>query len=384
MQKLKFFFCILFSVAYTFSKAQDAATVQEYINTYRELAISEMKRTGIPASIKLAQGIHETNAGTSDLVLKSNNHFGLKCKKEWMGMKVSHTDDAPNECFRKYTSPVESYKDQSDYLRNQPRYASLFTLDPLDYKGWAKGLKQAGYATNPKYTQVLIKLIEEYNLQDFTLIALGKKKSADESLVKNETKTEPAATAVKFSIDKPVVMPDEPEIIVKSVRKDNKNEIKKAETAPMAVSPKAEIRKQEPVTEAIVVKNDPAPVYPDGEFKINDTRVIFAKKGTSFLAIAERYKIPLAWIFDFNEMNIQEFTEKDQLIYIMRKRKTGLNELHTVKPGETLADIAQSQAMRLESLMEYNYLKPGWQPAIGSVLYLRTKAPAMPALAYGK
>ena len=108
------------------------------------------------------------------------------------------------------------------------------------------------------------------------------------------------------------------------------------------------------------------------------------KKGTSYLSIAEKYAIPLARIFEFNEMKVQESVEKDQLIYIMRKRKTGLNEQHIVKPGETLADIAQTEAMRIESLLEYNFLQPDMQPAVGSVLYLRTKAPGMPALATGK
>jgi len=167
MQKPKILFLLFVSLAVKNSFAQLAESrgqdpvVIEYINKYKELAIAEMQRTGIPASIKLAQGIHETSAGTSDLVKRSNNHFGLKCKAEWTGMTVKHTDDAPNECFRKYESPLDSYKDQSNYLKNSPRYASLFDLDPTDYKAWAFGLKKAGYATNPKYTQVLIKLIED-------------------------------------------------------------------------------------------------------------------------------------------------------------------------------------------------------------------------------
>ena len=151
MQKLKilFLFFASFVLKNSFaqlaeSRGQQDPVVIEYINQYKKLAISEMQRTGIPASIKLAQGIHETSAGQSELVKKSNNHFGLKCKSEWTGMKVKHTDDAPNECFRKYDNPDDSYKDQSNYLKNTPRYASLFELDPTDYKGWAYGLKKAG------------------------------------------------------------------------------------------------------------------------------------------------------------------------------------------------------------------------------------------------
>jgi len=351
MQKLKILFLLFASLAFKNSFAQQDPVVVQYIQNYKDLAIEEMQRTGIPASIKLAQGIHETSAGTSDLVRRSNNHFGLKCKAEWTGMTVKHTDDAPNECFRKYESPLDSYKDQSNYLKGTPRYASLFEIDPTDYKAWAFGLKKAGYATNPKYSQVLIKLIEDYDLQDYTMIALGKLKPGHETLAKNENKN----SDIIIPVEKPVVMPPEPEVVVYA-----KKETKK---------------------EAVVEKK---PEYPDGEFKINETKVIYAKKGISYLSIAEKYSIPLARIFEFNEMKVQEVVEKDQLIYIMRKRKVGLNEQHTVKPGETLADIAQTEALRIESLLEYNFLQQNMQPAVGSVLYLRAKGPGMPALATGK
>ena len=349
MQKLKILFLLFASLAFKNSFAQPDPVVVEYIKKYKDLAIAEMQRTGIPASIKLAQGIHETSAGTSDLVKRSNNHFGLKCKAEWTGMTVKHTDDAPNECFRKYDSPLDSYKDQSNYLKGTPRYASLFEIDPTDYKAWAFGLKKAGYATNPKYSQVLIKLIEDYDLQDYTMIALGKLKPGQETLAKNENKN----SDIIIPVEKPIVMPPEPEIVVYS-----KKETKKP----------------------VETKTD----FPDGEFKINETKVIYAKKGTSYLSIAEKYAIPLARIFEFNEMKVQEVVDKDQLIYIMRKRKVGLNEQHTVTPGETLADIAQTEALRIESLLEYNFLQSNMQPAVGSVLYLRAKGPGMPALATGK
>ena len=349
MQKLKILFLLFASLAFKNSFAQPDPVVVEYIKKYKDLAIAEMQRTGIPASIKLAQGIHETSAGTSDLVKRSNNHFGLKCKAEWTGMTVKHTDDAPNECFRKYDSPLDSYKDQSNYLKGTPRYASLFEIAPTDYKAWAFGLKKAGYATNPKYSQVLIKLIEDYDLQDYTMIALGKLKPGQETLAKNENKN----SDIIIPVEKPVVMPPEPEIVVYS---------------------KKETRK------SVETKTN----YPDGEFKINETKVIYAKKGISYLSIAEKYAIPLARIFEFNEMKVQEVVDKDQLIYIMRKRKVGLNEQHTVTPGETLADIAQTEALRIESLLEYNFLQSNMQPAVGSVLYLRAKGPGMPALATGK
>src|SRR5215471_6288535 len=156
--------------------------VIDYIDTYKAIAISEMKRTGVPASITLAQGIHETEAGTSELVKKSNNHFGIKCKDYWNGDKVYHDDDARGECFRSYTRAYDSYMDHSDFLKNSARYATLFKLDPTDFEAWAKGLRKAGYATNPRYADILIKIINNYHLQDYTLIAMGKMRPEDEWL----------------------------------------------------------------------------------------------------------------------------------------------------------------------------------------------------------
>ena len=149
-------------------KAQELPNenILRYIETYAPLALKEMNRTGVPAAIKLAQGILETNAGQSELVSKSNNHFGIKCKSTWTGDKVYHDDDAAGECFRKYASAEDSYLDHSDYLKSQPRYAFLFDYDQDDYAAWAWGLKKAGYATNPVYAQSLIKYIETYRLTD--------------------------------------------------------------------------------------------------------------------------------------------------------------------------------------------------------------------------
>ncbi len=138
-------------------------TREDYINTYKELAIKEMKRSGIPASITLAQGMLESGNGNSTLAVKGNNHFGIKCHG-WKGKKIYHDDDAKGECFRKYKSAYESYIDHSEFLMHTPRYRFLFDLDPDDYKGWAKGLKKAGYATSPRYATMLIKIIEDNEL----------------------------------------------------------------------------------------------------------------------------------------------------------------------------------------------------------------------------
>ena len=140
---------------------------EDYIQKYCELAVEEMKKYHIPASITLAQGLLESGAGQSALARKSNNHFGIKCGGDWEGKTVRHDDDARNECFRAYKHPKQSYEDHSKFLAGRSRYASLFKLEITDYKGWARGLKKAGYATDPNYAQRLINLIELYNLDKY-------------------------------------------------------------------------------------------------------------------------------------------------------------------------------------------------------------------------
>lgn len=139
----------------------------EYIEQYSEIAVEQMKEHKIPASITLAQGLLESGAGQSKLTKQSNNHFGIKCGSSWRGKSVRHTDDAPNECFRSYRHARESYEDHSKFLTSGARYAFLFRLDVTDYKGWARGLKKAGYATDPSYANRLIQIIEDYDLYKY-------------------------------------------------------------------------------------------------------------------------------------------------------------------------------------------------------------------------
>ncbi len=327
--------------------------VVAYIQSYQDMAIREMQRTGVPASITLAQGILETEAGKSDLVIRSNNHFGIKCKSSWTGEKVYHDDDARGECFRKYSDAEDSYKDHSDYLRTQPRYASLFSLDPLDYKGWATGLKKAGYATNPRYAQILIKYIENYRLDEYTLVAMGKKVDGPFNSIAKEKS---AATQQNGALDNLAIS-----------------------TQPVAVHEDV----VKPDLAAITVYNKP--VYPAGEFTLNNTRVIFAQEGSSLLALAEKYNIKLRHLLDFNDLpDGSELLEKDQLVFLQRKRRQGHNEFHTVAPGETLYDIAQSEALRMESMLVFNQLQKTMIPAPGEKLYLQREAPSRPALAEAK
>ena len=166
MKKLKLLLILIISCL-TLQAQTRNKQYEDYIKKYRELAVEEMKKYHIPASITLAQGLLESGAGQSTLARKSNNHFGIKCGGDWTGKTVSHDDDARGECFRAYKHPKDSYEDHSKFLAGRPRYASLFKLKITDYKGWARGLKKAGYATNPRYADQLIGIIELYELYKY-------------------------------------------------------------------------------------------------------------------------------------------------------------------------------------------------------------------------
>jgi LysM repeat protein len=333
MQRKFIIFFFLFISATTKILAQKEVDVLAYIATYKDIAMKEMQRTGVPAAIKLAQGIHETEAGKSDLVLKSKNHFGIKCKANWNGEKVFHDDDSRGECFRSYDKPEQSYMDHSDFLRNSPRYAFLFDLDPTDYEGWAYGLRKAGYATNIKYSQILINLIHTYKLQDYSLIAIGRMKESDHMLASGRS-----------------LIPNMAPIV---------------ETAAIAAGPEAVARVS----------------YPVGIFNINNTKVVFAEANTPWLVLAEQYDIPLSRLLDFNDLEKDDdLLLKPQLIYLQRKRKVGSAEFHLMKAGEDLYDICQVEGIRFESLLELNHLNGNLQPATGEKLNLQYAAATAPRL----
>ena len=290
-------------------------TPDEYISTYRSIAIAEMKRSGIPASVTLAQGILETECGNSELVKKSNNHFGIKCKSTWTGESVTHTDDAPNECFRKYGKPEDSYKDHSDYLKTSPRYASLFQLDPSDYKGWALGLKKAGYATNPRYPQIVISNIEKYNLQQYDNMS---EEEFDNIAV---TKIAP---------------------------------VQKVEVAPTDFTS---------IEQSIKLKT-----------KFNGLKGLYAPKGTSLLAIATMADIDLAKLLEYNDLATDGLLKDDQLIYLEKKPKQGNRDYYIALQKETLYDIAQNNAVQLKYLSQFNNMSSSEIVQKGTKVKLRPAA----------
>jgi len=310
--------------------AQPSTAVRSYIARFADIAIAEEIRTGVPASITLAQGIHESGAGQSDLVRRSNNHFGIKCKTEWTGEKVYHDDDARGECFRKYEDPEQSYRDHSDFLKNRKHYASLFRLDPTDFEGWAYGLKKAGYATNPKYPQILIRIIRDYNLHEYTLMAQGRKPRIPAE--------DPVAPAVAVS-------------------------------GPAAVTePQFAGKAAEPVAPATPGR------YPQGRFQINGLPVVFVSKGTSLRSIARQYGVSPDKLYAFNDLEPMEEADVDMLVFLQQKRRHGATDLHLAREGERLWDVAQAEGVQIDALLDYNGLGYDRTFVAGELIALSGKA----------
>ena len=328
-----------------------------YVNTYKALAMAEMQRSGIPAAITLAQGLHESEAGTSELVRNSNNHFGIKCKEDWKGEVVYHDDDSRGECFRSYARAEDSYRDHSEFLRRSSRYAFLFNLDPADYEGWAYGLRKAGYATNIRYSQILIKLIKDYNLQQYTLIGMGK--------------VQPSAEVV---LTMPGMAPGaEGTPIVPGAAVAGAGDAGRDGGASGAVRGSGGRRERGQAGAAgdSSAIRQPEVSYPEGEFTINRTKVIYVAAGISLLSIAGKYDIPLGRLLDFNDMKEEDVLVKGQLIFLQRKRRTGSIAFHVVREGEDLYGIAQVEGVRLQDLLEMNKQDATVQPSVGERIYLQ-------------
>ncbi len=322
--------------------------ILEYIQSYAPIAIDEMIRTGVPASIKIAQGILETNAGRGELVIRSNNHFGIKCKSSWTGEKVFHDDDAEGECFRKYETAVESYADHSNYLKTQPRYSFLFNYDKNDYSSWAWGLKKAGYATNPIYAQTLIKYVERYNLNQ---------------LNKFEVSPNQAELNTLYSLIKETTTSSSLAFIA------SKNEVEEKEE---------DQHSNEIQLEKKAVEKES---YPGGIFKVNGLKVIHVKKSTSALALAKKYKLQVSSLLHWNDLpNNTTMLKADQLIFIQKKRKTGASQYHLIKENEDIRDISQKEGVQLSSLLKLNKLKPGMMPKSGEKISLKAQRKYVPQL----
>ncbi len=300
-------------------------TPEEYIQTYKDIAIREMKTHKIPASITLAQGILESGAGNSALAREAKNHFGIKCHKGWEGDTYYMDDDEKNECFRKYDNVEESFRDHSEFLCGRTRYAALFELDITDYEGWAKGLKAAGYATNPKYAQLLIDRINLYDLAQYDQIALG-------LLTENE------------------VEPVDPEVV--------------EEYFELAFSP--EDKSVFPL----------ADMTPDGRFiyENNKVRFVFAKEGETPESMAQAFGIKFKKFCEYNCLKHPEEVvfHSGDVVYLDKLRNRNWKaKPYTVQEGETLRDVALRFAVKPRSIQHMNGVKDGERLFKGQVLRLR-------------
>lgn len=341
MRRLIQFFGILF-LTHTQLLASDVA--DRFIRQYKDLAISEMQRTGIPASIKLAQGILESDFGRSDLAVEANNHFGIKCGGSWVGSTYHKEDDdykngrLVKSCFRKYDNDVDSWLAHSEFLK-QSRYERLFRLRSHDYKGWARGLRQAGYATHPQYSQKLIGIIERYQL---------------------------------FRFDD--VQPELPELIVSEERTEPTTPSRKREpvATPQPQPEQPSVGGDQRMSQLTIVKY------------VNDAKVTYSLAGETLTDISKRTDVSVNTLIKYNELlTSSSATLKTGMpVFLQPKRSAnrGKEVWHEVKPGETMFDIAQQYGIRLDKLYERNLMKEETQPAIRERILLKGKRTDTPNL----
>lgn len=290
-----------------------------YIEQYKDLAIREMIRSGIPASITMAQALLESDNGNSRLAREANNHFGIKCHRDWQGRRIYHDDDARNECFRKYSTVYESYRDHSDFLREGSRYRFLFKLPAGDYKAWAKGLKKAGYATHRHYDELLIRIIEENNLHllDKGISVGAGAKSSPQVRQEPSVQEIPEEEEYEFSIN----------LRSREIRQNNRIDY------------------------------------------------IIAEEGDTYADLAREFDLMPWEIYRYNEVPRTAKPEPGQIVYLQPKRNRAEAgcETHVIQEGETMYDISQRYGIKLSRLYRMNGLEEGVDPAPGTELYLRGK-----------
>lgn len=318
--------------------AADKITRHEYIRTYYKIAIEEMQSYGIPASITMAQGILESGDGNSRLALEGRNHFGIKCH-DWTGASIYKDDDKKDECFRKYELALESFHDHSDFLKDRSRYAFLFDYKGDDYKAWSKGLKKAGYATNPNYPKLLIKIIEDNELYLLDEYASAKKPNED---------------------DLPWYIKDNSDIAMLNHNK----------------------------TEGLIISNSDKPTssttskeysIKSGSIRTSDNGVdyVIMKKDMTLEDVASANDIHTWEVYKFNDVKRGQNVKptEGQRVYIENKRLKGSKSVlyHKVQNGDTMYSISQQYGIRMKSLYRLNRMDMGTQPLVGSKLSLHKR-----------
>ena len=308
--KLRYTIAILFECLFLGVFGQSSRYIN-YIATYKDIAIEQMVKYKIPASITMAQGLLESGAGSSSLAVKGNNHFGIKCHNDWRGPYMLRNDDAPNEKFRVYKKVEDSYEDHSRFLTERRRYSALFNLSITDYKGWANGLKAAGYATTPTYAKNLIQLIERYNLTELDYIALVKHKK------KNTEKN----------------------------------------------------------TGALIVDNPLENTLSHEVKRNNDNYYVIAKAGDTYKSIAKEFELTESKLRRYNEVDKHYDLKCNDIVYLEKKQKKAhksfKNKYYILQQGESLYMVSQKFGVQLKTLYKVNKFNPDHTSYVGEKIRLR-------------
>lgn len=346
---------ICFVMITGFALAQTWQTEEEYIQDFAPLAVQEMELFNIPASITLAQGLLETAGGQSRLAQEGYNHFGIKCKENWTGRSLRHTDDAPNECFRAYDSVEDSYRDHSLFLAKRKYYEGLFRLDPKDYKAWAHGLKKAGYATNANYAPALIKKIEKYKLYEFDHITSNEVYT----LLLNaypDLKNKPNFMA-HVGYEKTGVAPT---ITVPYSQGSYEERQEKIEE----IREEARVYTIREILDKMVVKNHPN----DG------VKYVVIPHNIELALVAKKYGISERRLKKINELESTALVA-NQILFLDSKNSRGNIKYYKAVAGESMHDISQKFAIKLRRLYRLNRMSEGQQPSPGQTIYLKSKKP---------
>jgi len=387
----------LFAVTGAFAQEGYTERAKKYVEQYYQMAISDQRNSGVPAAITLGQGILETEAGASELMVKANNHFGIKCGSGWTGPSFLHTDDAENECFKKYGSAAESYADHSAHLKRNTRYASLFKIPITDYASWAAGLRRCGYATDPKYAQRLVKIIEDFALQSYTITGMDTKNQLAMQVEQQQTPKikEPALVnkledTTLWVIDKPMEKEDDnddemdvmPQAAIAPVSKSQVAVVDTVTTPKIAEAQSTDIRTIADSARMVVLTPDtttpaplpvtpPPPVYDTtGIARIHGLKAFYAHKDETLLQYAMKFNVRYPKLLEMNDLADGPLPG-NSYIFLEKKLAAGVNTRHIVEEGETLWLISQKEAIQLKRLTALNLLSPDETPIVGTVLQLQ-------------
>jgi LysM repeat protein len=348
MRNNTFLISLLFlSISSLYATENSGSTMskQEYISKWRNTAVEQMIQYNIPASITLAQAILESGSGNSDLARNGNNHFGIKCH-DWTGKKMYKDDDTKNECFRVYQNAEESYVDHSLFLAKKQRYAKLFTYEVTDYKSWAQGLREAGYATNPKYPDLLINLIESMKLDEFDKLGNTNLHST-EGLTRNQSS--------QSDVDDPNEFKTKSNSKSKNRFNQKKSKIKNLKTSKRRLRKLEKEKKDAKDTEdsnASVLESKSSHFVYD---HTNKVKYVVVKKGDTFYQIAEEFQLTIKQIHKYNDFDPQkDVLVPGDIVHIQPKRSHSKDASKKYSTEKSIYEISQEEGMKLKSVMNKN------------------------------